>query len=334
MSRCAQCAYDLTDLADDVACPECGLANAGALSGTLDDITCLRCGYALHAPERTSRCPECGCPAALSLNGIRLGALDPRYLRGISVGARLMFIGGTTAGVLMLMVIALLLLRTRLFIPVTTRLLNHTETMITILAIAHAVAAMCFYFGWIGATRPAPHIQQRSAARRATRSAACIMSGACIFVPIVFLMGRGNPAFILVFGSALLLLTVAISNIVLFYSSLMYIRVMSHLMPDKVLFERAGFQMIITPMVVVMFMVIALAPIGYYAEFEFGVWAARIKWALFIGVYALAWILYIRVAHRFSRAIRQAIGDSLVLDAEAERLAVPAPTSSSDSMPE
>ena len=56
-------------------------------------IPCSCCGYDLQGLEASGDCPECGAPIGRSFDGDRLAAADPKWLRSIVRGHRLVWIG-------------------------------------------------------------------------------------------------------------------------------------------------------------------------------------------------------------------------------------------------
>ncbi len=99
-ARCVSCAYDLTGIAIDGACPECGLAvqrSSGVFIAAREglitaEVPCGSCGYSLRGLQIDGVCPECATPARPSALGGRLEAAAPSYVTMLSRGATLVSI--------------------------------------------------------------------------------------------------------------------------------------------------------------------------------------------------------------------------------------------------
>ena len=103
--RCRHCGVGLGELGEQSLCPQCGLpvivsvrgSEAGELLDDAGNVTgdtpCGRCGYNLRGLARTGVCPECATPVQLSVHRDLLCFAEPRYVRKLARGNRLVLWG-------------------------------------------------------------------------------------------------------------------------------------------------------------------------------------------------------------------------------------------------
>src|SRR5262245_32299566 len=63
--------------------------NVDAAGTVTADSPCRKCGYNLRGLSVSGRCPECGTPVGLSVHGDLLRFSNPRWVRGLQRGVRL-----------------------------------------------------------------------------------------------------------------------------------------------------------------------------------------------------------------------------------------------------
>lgn len=102
---CGRCGTSLGGVDEDAACGACGLDarvtllavahtlpidDAGILVG---NVGCRSCGYNLRSQHRSGRCPECGVDVESSLRQDLLAFANPKWLRRVALGCKLVAIG-------------------------------------------------------------------------------------------------------------------------------------------------------------------------------------------------------------------------------------------------
>jgi hypothetical protein len=101
------------------------------------DLPCRTCGYNLRGLAVSARCPECDTAVARSLHGQRLCYSDPRWVRTMARGMRLISVTG---------LLALAYVAARYLVPL---MVNASETTLG-KALAVAAPAIVLIIGGMG----------------------------------------------------------------------------------------------------------------------------------------------------------------------------------------
>ncbi|MCA9295570.1 MAG: hypothetical protein KC983_03615 [Phycisphaerales bacterium] len=278
------------------------------------EVTCLRCGYTLHAPERTSRCPECGRPAALSIDGVRLVALMPSYLRKTAAGLLIVFIG-----TLLYCISAVTMYGFR-FVGATGPL-GAPNVNIQIIALVVFIVAglgfICILSGWMIATSKAPHVAKKIRSRGITQRGVVAIAASLVCFIAVSLLGVGGMGMPFVIGSTVAGLIMLAGFVLMYFGSLSYMRALADWIPDR-LIERLVYVQIVVALAMILIAIVVVILGQFIPINDAQIEPYLILWMI---VYAGMWILYLFTTYRLWSQFRRAIRDGAVLEAEAERLA-------------
>jgi len=89
-----------------LAAPAVKLDEAGLIA---EDLPCRHCGYNLRTLSPAVQCPECGTSVGRSVHGDYLRYADPAWVRGLAIGATLVFVATTLQTVYWAVVVGLTL---------------------------------------------------------------------------------------------------------------------------------------------------------------------------------------------------------------------------------
>jgi predicted RNA-binding Zn-ribbon protein involved in translation (DUF1610 family) len=110
-----------------------------------DNLPCVSCGYTLRGLLHDGNCPECGTEISRSLRGDLLAAADPKWLRTIVRGQRLLTIGLMTAvsGIVLMLLITVAYLFTAALSPGLPRIVEDSFTIVLGVIFLSVPIGMC-----------------------------------------------------------------------------------------------------------------------------------------------------------------------------------------------
>jgi hypothetical protein len=271
---------------------------------------------------RASRCPECGAAAALSIDGVRLHALLPAYLRRTSIGLGIVFLGAVlcslSAGTMSAVEYA---------DPQWEEWMHYDGAGSSELFWNAAVVAAGFgvpgiLAGWLIATARPPLVAQKLRSRGILRRSGLAIGLALAWFVVMELSGARGMDSPLVIGGIF-------AGLMMFYfSSLAYMCALAAWIPDP-FFSRLVYAQCVVVLLIFVCMVAGILigegdfpntndrPVEMILNGDAGPPMICFAVVLYIGL----WILYTFTTHQLWMHFRWALREGAAREAEAERLA-------------
>jgi hypothetical protein len=251
----------------------------------------------------------------LSIDGVRLHALLPAYLRRTSIGLRIVFLGA----VLYCLGAGTMFVANR--IPSVGPFGLEPERL-TLMVIGVAVMAavvlgmLGILAGWLMATSRPPFVTRKLRSRGITQRGIIAILLALVCFVVVALAGTGGMATPFAIGAGLAGVVLVAGFVLFYFGSLMYMRGLAGWIPDRLIGRLVTAQLII----VLSAIVISISAV-IFKEIVSPDFIIALMMLIVMVLYVSLWILYMWTTHRLSSQFRRALRKGAELEAEADRLA-------------
>ncbi|MEO0482214.1 MAG: hypothetical protein AAF138_01155 [Planctomycetota bacterium] len=221
---------------------------------------CFGCGYSLEGLPSDGVCPECGFPVERSLQGIMLINSSPEYLSKLQLGLSFV-LNGILVQVVLIIIAVIVSFRTAFGGVVV----DPFSTLQTVQSLVGTAVGLVMLYGWWQFSTPDPGFTGRddgSKSRTWLRVSACLVAATQVLALLGSIVGMAINEMLGMGMLAIIGLASFGVWIVMFFSSLLYVRWLAPRVPDRMLDLKAKRNMWLLPLLyVLLFVVLMLGPL-------------------------------------------------------------------------